>query len=366
MKYWIDLFTWKTWQEFMNAGAHISGFSEFRWPTVQKIKLGDLLLCYLTGLSRFFAILEVTGKPYHDTSAIWEDAIFPSRLPVRRILSLEPEYAVPVTILSSQLSYFQNMKAPNSWTGHFRGSPIEEKADDVKVIINALEDASKNPIARPFDVRKLNRKIPVFETKNGLVAIPESRAEELAPEQTPTVTHEEIQWQLLALGQDLGLDVWVAKDDRGSSFNGKPFTSLSRLRSSLPIQFDHATNRIIELIDVLWLRGNAIIAAFEVEHTTSVYSGLLRMADLVAMQPNINIQLYIVAPDERREKVLTEINRPTFSRALKPPLTKICKYVSYSALTEKLDQVRRLNLIRRLMPEFIDDIAESVELNDVG
>jgi hypothetical protein len=43
------------------------------------------------------------------------------------------------------------------------------------------------------------------------------------------------------------------------------------------------------------------VAAFEI---TSICSGLLRMADLVAMQPNLNIPLFLVAPEERREKCL--------------------------------------------------------------
>jgi hypothetical protein len=59
------------------------------------------------------------------------------------------------------------------------------------------------------------------------------------------------------------------------------------------------------LIDVLWLQGEAIVAAFEVEHTTTIYSGLLRMADLVSMQPNLKLDLFIVAPDERREYVFS-------------------------------------------------------------
>src|SRR5207253_5167080 len=126
--------------------------------------------------------------------------------------------------------------------------------------------------------------------------------------------HTGIQWLLLKLGSDMNLDVWVAKNDRGRSYNGQTFADLPRLKGSLPVQFDEATNRTIELIDVLWLRGNAIVAAFEVESTTSIYSGLLRMSDLLAMQPNLAIRLYLVAPDERREKVLTEVNRPTFSR----------------------------------------------------
>jgi hypothetical protein len=53
---------------------------------------------------------------------------------------------------------------------------------------------------------------------------------------------------------------------------------------------------------VLWLQGNAIQAAFEIESTTSIFSGLLRMADLIAMHPNLKIPLYIVAPAERRSK----------------------------------------------------------------
>ncbi len=370
MKYWIDLFTWNTWQEFLKAGGEVSGFRENRWRTVQRIKRGDKFLCYMTGLSRFFAILEVTGTPYKDDTPIWGEAVFPCRVPVRVVLELKPEHAIPVTLLQERLSYFQNMRASNSWTGHFRGSPTEEKSEDAQVIVAALEEAKRNPVTRDFDHRRLERRVPVYKTDQGSVTIPEDTdetsdtyTEEIQVEkETTPITHEEIQWLLLSLGEQMRLDVWVARNDRSGSYNGNAFQSLSRLRASLPRQFDEATNRIIELIDVLWLRGNAIVAAFEVEHTTSVYSGLLRMADLIAMQPNININLYIVAPDERREKVRTEINRPTFSRALKPPLTEICRYIPYSSLKAKLEQAG--SLIRYLQPDFLDEIAEKVGIED--
>jgi hypothetical protein len=83
MKYWVNLYTWKTWQEYIQAGGRVSGFRESRWRTVQQIKPDDLLLCYMTGISRFFAILEVTGTPYKDDTQIWEETLFPCRLPVR-------------------------------------------------------------------------------------------------------------------------------------------------------------------------------------------------------------------------------------------------------------------------------------------
>jgi hypothetical protein len=36
--HWLDLFTGTTWQEFLDAGAKISGFRKRRWATVQQMK----------------------------------------------------------------------------------------------------------------------------------------------------------------------------------------------------------------------------------------------------------------------------------------------------------------------------------------
>lgn len=367
MKYWLNLFTWNTWQEFIASGGNISGFRDRRWRTVKQMQEGDYLLCYMTGLSRFFAIFEVTGEPFRDTTPIWHEALFPARVPVRVILALEPQYAVPVKSLGDRLSYFQNMKTPHAWSGHFRGSPIEESPDDARVIVEALRKAQAKPEYREFDPRKLERRVPVYEAEEGVVTIPENdetdEVDEIptvgASADSADVTHEEIQWRLLNLGSEMGLHVWVARNDRSRSYNGRPFESIPRLRRSLPNQFDDATNRTIELIDVLWLEGNAIVAAFEIEHTSSVYSGLLRMSDLIAMQPNLKIQLYIVAPDERGDKVLREVNRPTFTKALKPPLNEICQFIPYSALCSKLDQLK--DMLQYMRPDFLDSIAESLE-----
>jgi hypothetical protein len=126
---------------------------------------------------------------------------------------------------------------------------------------------------------------------------------------------------------------------------------------SIPAQFNEATNRTIELIDVLWLKGNSIMAAFEVECTTSVYSGLLRMSDLLALQPNIDISLYLVAPDDRRDKVKQEILRPTFSLREKP-LAEICGFIGFTKLIEKVDGIRKLKLASSLRPDFLQATTE--------
>src|SRR4029434_6227140 len=145
-----------------------------------------------------------------------------------------------------------------------------------------------------------------------VVSVPEPDEPE-AGLPAPTTRHTEIQYHLLALGAEMGFDVWVARNDRARRWNGTTLGELPRMVGELPTQFNEATNRTIELIDVLWLKGNSIVAAFEVECTTTIYSGLLRMSDLLALQPNLEINLFLVAPDERQDKVEQEIRRPTFS-----------------------------------------------------
>lgn len=359
--YWLDLFTGTTWNEFLEAGGETSGFRESTWKTVKKIKPGDYLLCYLTGLSRWIGILEVVSEPYKDDSKIWSFDAFPCRMKVKRVAELTPETAVPIKDLKDKLSIFQDLKSPNAWTAHVRRSPFKWKDNDSEIVVKAIQDAVKNPIIREFNPAKLKRKPRGMKTKKGtIVTIPE--VEDTPATISDSSPHTEIQWLLLKLGNDMGLDVWVARNDRNKSHKGYLFSELPRMKEELPLQFDDATNQTIELIDVLWLQGNAITAAFEIESTTSIYSGLLRMSDLVSMQPNINIPLYIVAPDERREKVIKEVNRPTFAR-LTPPLAEICRYIPFSTLKDTIPNIE--SMLSYIKPDYLEELSESCEIEDI-
>ena len=321
--YWLDLFSWKTWQEFLKAGGDVSGFNERRWNSVKKMKAGDYLLAYLTGISRWIGVLEVVSEPFQDHSVIWSDAVYPCRVKVKMVAELTPETAVPILDMKGQLSIFQDLKNSHMWQGPLRSSANKWRQDDGQKVVDAVLNAVKNPVEKPYDKRRLERKIPVgVDSQIGPVVIPDPDEIEDTPQKLPT-EHTEIQWLLLKFGGDLGLDVWVATSDRNRSYNGQYFNALPHLRDDLPTQFDSVTTKTIRNIDVLWLDGNTIVGAFEIESTTSVYSGLLRMADLLAMQPNLSIPLYIVAPEERRHKVIAEVNRPTFSN-LSSPLSESC------------------------------------------
>jgi predicted RNA-binding protein len=112
--YWLDLFTIETWQEFVDHGRTVSGFSEAGLATVKRMKPGDYLLCYVTRISRWVGVLEVTGEAYFDESPIWKSQTFPSRVPVRTVIALEPQYGVPVLDIASGVDCLPKPQQPES------------------------------------------------------------------------------------------------------------------------------------------------------------------------------------------------------------------------------------------------------------
>jgi hypothetical protein len=339
-----------------------------------EVKPGDVLLCYLTGVMRWVGALRVVG-PSDDTSPIWQQDDFPVRFEVEPLIILPPEHGVPMEQLEGRVAFYADSTDRGKFKGFVRMSPNRfRRTEDAELIVSLLKAASDAPVARPVDQRKL-RRTPTYgvqrtkgkQTLATAVTVPESDDSDrvagpstatIAEEETvSTSRHTEIQYSLLLLGSEMGLDVWAARNDRGRLWKGTPLSDLPRMLSEVPTQFNEATNRTIELIDVLWLRGNSIVAAFEVECTTSIYSGLLRMSDLLALQPNLDIKLYLVAPDERRDKVGQEIRRPTFSLRERP-LPEICGFLSFSTFTEKVEGIRRLGLASSLRPDFLEAAAE--------
>jgi hypothetical protein len=183
------------------------------------------------------------------------------------------------------------------------------KTADGEVIIRTLQDAEANPVERPLGRLAMRRAKPVARDDVTATVPTDEIADTIAETEPAGTVHTEIQYLLLKLGSDMGFSVHVAINDQNRGWKGQRLGDMPHRRERLPQQFDPVTNRTIDLIDVLWLDGNSIEAAFEVESTTSIYSGLLRMSDLLARQPNISVPLFLVAPEDRRDEVIRQINR---------------------------------------------------------
>lgn len=190
------------------------------------------------------------------------------------------------------------------------------------------------------------------EQESAIITTEPSQEEE---DKQAASSHTHIQWLLAKIGRKLGCQIWIAINDRNRVWQGERLGDLS-LKSLPNLGMDSDSQQIISLIDVLWLKGTkAVAAAFEVEHTTSIYSGLLRMSDLVASSPNINFPLYIISPAVRLKQVRRELSRPTFQTL---GLHNRCGFFSEEKLIEEADGIMRWasdpSAINKLAAKFND------------
>src|SRR5438552_11220291 len=93
-------------------------------------------------------------------------------------------------------------------------------------------------------------------------------------------------------------------------------------------------------IDVIWLRRGSreVTALFEVEHSTPIYSGLLRFNDVRLLLPALRPRFTIVANDSRRSRFTTQINRPTFQVS---GFHELCSFLDYANVYEWYKRLSR-------------------------
>lgn len=137
-------------------------------------------------------------------------------------------------------------------------------------------------------------------------------------------SHLRIQYLLVKIGQMRGHDVWVASNDRGKSYNGEPLAEMTM--EELPQFAGTVTMHTARAIDVIWFKKRTAqpICFFEIEHTTSMYSGLLRLNDVKTDYPIP--RAYIVAPKARRSMFDNQIVRRTFAQS---ELGEVCTFMDY-------------------------------------
>jgi type II restriction enzyme len=162
-------------------------------------------------------------------------------------------------------------------------------------------------------------------------AVPRDVAEELS--------HTQVQGWLRDLGKALGFSVWIASNDQRRELG------TGRLGDgcleALPDALQHGPGGdAIRLIDVLWLdaASQQVRAAFEVEHTTSIYSGIVRLLDLaLGAGAGTAHGLYLVAPDAREADVRAQLARPAFQRIGELAV----RFIPYGALAEHRENMTR-------------------------
>lgn len=161
----------------------------------------------------------------------------------------------------------------------------------------------------------------------------EKRQEEIQQERVEENLHTEMQYHLLKIGKALGYDVIAASNDRSKSHCGYSFSFIS-LQEFPSINLDKETLNTVKLIDVLWFQKNTnnVVAAFEVEKSTSIYSGILRLSDLSYTIADGDEVFYLIVPDKREKDVCMQLSRPAIKQNKVP-----IKYILFSELRQHCD-----------------------------
>ena len=137
------------------------------------------------------------------------------------------------------------------------------------------------------------------------------RQKEVKKDEVEENAHSEMQYHLARLGSSLGYKVWIARNDHKREWNGQKLGEYS-IKNLNVFDFPPTVSDTISLIDVLWLsQEEKVIAGFEVEKSTSIYSGILRLTDLSLSIQEDSCQFYLVAPEKREKEIKAQLLRPS-------------------------------------------------------
>ena len=141
----------------------------------------------------------------------------------------------------------------------------------------------------------------------------------------PALSHSQVQTLIGSIGLSKGFDIWIPRNDRGKL--DWSLTQRFEIAAELPYQFDSIEN-ILSEVDILWIERGAgrLRALFEVEHSTPIYSGLLRFNDVHLTVNNLQASYSIVSNDERRSLFASQLRRPTFRAS---GLDTYCSFMNY-------------------------------------
>lgn len=318
----------------------------------------------------------VDGPAFTSQEKVWDNGLFPHRIPLRFKYLYEG---------NSRPQILGNIRDTliNEWTPKYGWGILNQRlieGDNAARILGEIEsrESQNDSVLRNLDdmlidARAARETSVKGKTKRGVqnekalavrdrVGLQESlitvrplekSQERLSPKEESL--HSKAQFLLARVGAIVGCKNFIASNDRKRRYKNLELGSLSV--SSLPNLglSTEATSRI-SLIDVIWLKQNSPMCAFEVETSTSVYSGLLRMSDLVSVVPALNLKLYIVAQAERRSKVLSELSRPTFRKI---GLNDYCEFISIEDLEALVESIEKL--AGHVQPTILSTISVGLE-----
>lgn len=304
-------------------------------------------------------LAEVTGDPFQSKEHIWDNGIFPHRVPINFTHILTRNQRPPI------LGEIRDVMI-KEWGQKYGFGILNQivlEGEKSEIIVNAIR-SRPNSLAEVIsnieqllqeahqERELLSRREVKKQPQPKIIA---QQLEEGTKTEKEVSLHSKAQSMLIKLGKISRCSVWIATNDRTREFKGKPLGD-GCLKLLPNLGLGEEATRQISFIDIIWIKQNVPLYAFEVEAKTSIYSGLLRMSDLLSLMPSLIIKLFVVAPRERQERVMTELARPTFRKI---GLSDYCRFIPIEDIEKLLARVEGLE--GHIEPTILDAIAVGFE-----
>lgn len=349
MAYYLVLLSPSAYESFTDTLT----FPDWRTTALATLQSGDCLIAYLPALARWIGALEV-------------QAIHGNQVRVQPIVWLALAQSVPLAHnrLWNALS-FTRSRDPNmaSAIPTLRTTLTPLSDADGALLVDFLRAHAESGQEMPYDQAAyqalLARRLTRSDGRSLIVAMPDlhdMHIEDLFYSNIEGRETVRVQALLADAGAKMGYTIWIPHEDRSVVFREWKPRQRPMLDSFDAFELDVLTRETLERFDMLWLHNGQIVRAFEIEHSYSIYLGLLRIADFFSLQPQAAIRVHLVAPDSRRERIFQEIARPCFTLMQPAPLRQLITYISYEAVRDFTAQP-----LQPLGADGLDAFAESAD-----
>lgn len=202
---------------------------------------------------------------------------------------------------------------------------------------------------------KVISEIPAADVTYEAMVIPEEAKKDVPAEVARR--HTQIQIALIKIGEALGFQNSVAIEDQHITYQGRKLVEhdnvIKDLSAKQQLMGYPKAIEVVRRIDVVWFRNGTLMpAAFEVEHSTKIRSGLDRLQRLKDSLPPWPIRNVIVADDSDRNLVLQYASEKMYAGLG-------AKFFPYSAVEELYSLCSRRK-VRGVTEEFIDSFMEAI------
>jgi len=296
---WLFVASNDNWQRVVNRGSFGVKPKSPSIRAVKEAQLGEPCVAFVSGQKFFAGLGKITRGYYYDKTSD-----FPHRVGLEVKLNLAK--GAP---LDSAKNVVQFIKDKNNPGKDLRRAMRRIPLSDYEVIKARLK-----PQPKP-GIREESEKLAEREGHE-LISIPIE----------PIDTHTKAEGALLELGNLLGYDTYVTADDRNKKYRDIPLAEIAKLQE-LPSSIAQSILNTVRHIDVIWFKEELPEYCIEVEHSTDITRGLLRLYQLRGLKTSF----MVVAPAEAQDKFEGEAEKAPFHS-----IRDIFRFKSYDELTKFL------------------------------